>query len=197
MKKLVLIFLLIPLLAYADGVIKRRGGGGYIPSIQLDDSYSESNWNESDWVSTGYQEAGQSFASGGGELDSVKFYLRLVGSPTGNATAQVYAHTGTYGASSLPTGAVLATSGTLDVSTLTGEYQLITFNFTGGDRITLTASTNYVVTFKYTGGTQNVDYVRVGKDESSATHSGNTVGYDTGWLYQAANDEIFYLYVVR
>ena len=53
---------------------------------------------------------GQSFTGNGGTLDSCVFELGKSGSPTGNAVAKIYNHTGTYGTSSKPTGAALATS---------------------------------------------------------------------------------------
>jgi hypothetical protein len=88
---------------------------------------------------------GQSFSGNGGTLDTVKFYIRKAGSPTGTATAKIYAITGTSGSTGKPTGAALATSGTLDVTTLSTSYALESFQFTGGDQITLSNGTDYCV----------------------------------------------------
>jgi hypothetical protein len=146
--------------------------------------------------STMVLEVSQSFASGdGGTLDSAKFYLSKTGSPTGNAYARIYAHTGTYGTSSLPTGSVLATSDALNVASLTTSRVLTTLSFSGANRISLTASTYYCVTFYYANGSAWSTAALIGKDSSSPSHAGNVGEYRSSWT--AANDQdlLFYLYV--
>ena len=85
------------------------------------DSYSENNISDYKGMQGGTDEGvGQSFTGDGGILTTAKFFLSRVGSPTGNMTAKIYAHTGTYGTSSELTGSALATSGTVDVTTIKG-----------------------------------------------------------------------------
>jgi len=169
---------------------------------RLIDSYSESNQDASELVnSEGEIRVGQSFTNSiTGILDSAKFYLKRGGSgglPTGNATVTIYAetHATAYGTDSLPTGSILATSATFDVSTLTTSYQLITFNFVGAQRISLNASTYYCVIFNYSGG-DSTNYVAVGGDDSSPTASGNNIWYNVvnDWKYRNTRDTCFYVY---
>lgn len=114
-----------------------------LAAIVTVDSYSEAN-RDSEWSIFGAASSAvsQSFTATGVTLDSAKFYLRKsVGSPTGNATAILYAHSGTFGTNSVPTGSALATSDPFDVSTLTSSFQLATFNFTGVNRYALVNGT--------------------------------------------------------
>lgn len=163
----------------------------------LIDSYSESNQDNTQPVSAYHNEwRGQSFTNSSAmTLDSAKFYLKKSGSPTGSGYVKIYAHTGTYGGLGKPTGAALATSGAFDVSTLTTSYQLITFNFSGAERITLSASTYYCVVFYYAGGGET-DFVQLGDDGSSPSHSGseNYSTDGTNWTGNNENDACFYVY---
>ncbi len=136
----------------------------------------------------------QSFVGNGGVLTSAQFYLKKTGSPTGTAVAKVYAHSGTYGTSSVPTGAALATSNTVDVSTLTTSYALTSFKFTGTGNITLTNTTDYVVSVEYSSGSVG-NTVDVGIDSSSPTHGGNEATL-TGstWTANSGVDTIFFLF---
>jgi hypothetical protein len=160
------------------------------------DSYSEENQDGSGIISN---TVGQSFTNNSGsiQLDSCKFYLKkggISGSPTGNAVAKIYAHSGTYGTSSVPTGSALATSDNFDVSTLSGSFGLATFNFSGSNRIQLNDSTYYCVLIEYTNGDE-FDYVENGHDESSPSHSGNQFyGSEGDWTAQNAVDVCFYVY---
>jgi hypothetical protein len=163
------------------------------------DSYSESHYVSSthDLNSANLFGVGQSFTGDGQTLDTAQFYCKKTGSPTGNAVAKVYAHSGTFGTSSIPTGSALAASANFDVSTLTGSMALTTFSFSGGNRISLTNGTKYVVTIEYTGGNSS-NNVNVGFDSNSPTHGGNDAySYDlSAWTAQSAWDVIFYVYGV-
>jgi len=165
---------------------------GVLASGGLNDSYSETNQSaELTMDSNNFQGIGQSFTSTGGTLDKVSFYLKKQNSPT-TGTAKIYSHSGTYGVSSVP-GTLLATSDVYDVSTLTTSFQVITFTFSGANKISLSASTNYVVAFEYSA-TANPNSVLAGYDSTSPTHSGNSV-FSTG-SYTANNtiDVPFYVY---
>jgi len=160
------------------------------------DFYSETNKSAATPLFSGSGIGiGQSFTGNSGILNNCKFYLFKAGSPTGNAVAKIYTHTGTFGTSSKPTGSALATSDVFDVSTLTGAYQLITFNFTGNDKIALTNGTHYVVTLEYDDG-DGGNYLAIGYDNTSPTHPGNMSGTTDyiDWWSDNSYDLCFYVY---
>ena len=165
------------------------------------DSYAEANSDsELTLNSGGVVGVGQSFtgeAGIGSTLASAKFYMKKTNSPTGNAVAKVYAAFGTDGVSAIPSGAALATSGNFDVSTLTGSLALVTFTFTGANKIALTRDTVYIVTVEYAGG-DGTDNIQVGYDGSSPAHAGNYVSL-TGsvWTANAARDTVFYVLITE
>lgn len=167
----------------------------YVFTPTASDKYNESNQDTTQSLVSGSVIGnGQSFVGNGGVLTSAQFYLKKTGSPTGTAVAKVYAHSGTFGTSSIPTGTALATSATLDVTTLTTSYQLIAFKFIGTNNITLTNATDYVITIEYSGGSSG-NTVDVGIDSSSPTHSGNesTLTGST-WTAHSGIDTIFFVY---
>ena len=130
----------------------------------------------------------QSFANGSTKLNVVRVFANLKknNSPTGNIVAKIYAHSGSYGSSSVPTGAALATSESVDVSTLTGGYAPIEFIFSTG--VVLAASTNYVVAFEYSGGDAS-NYVQLEGLASSGTHGGNRSDLiSSSWSATAGDD---------
>jgi len=98
------------------------------------------------------------------------------GNPTGNMTAVIYAHSGTYGGYSEPTGAALATSGNVDVSTLSTGEAKITFIFSSG--YILEPDTHYCVSFEYNGG-NGANYVRLVMNNAGG-HGGNSGKYQSG-----------------
>ena len=164
-------------------------------------SYSESNQdstqNLGDGTTTG---VAQSFTTPAATANTnaigcfalAKFYLKKNGSPTGNITAKLYAHSGTLGTSSVPTGAALATSNTVAASTLTTSYQLISFPFPESNWFQFTANTNYVIALEYSGGDAS-NYVQVGYDSSSPSHGGNKSTFASAvWSAQSGHDCCFY-----
>lgn len=113
---------------------------------------------------------GQSFFGNGRPVTRAATPLRRVGAPTGNITAQIYAHTGTFGSSSVPTGSPLATStNSVAASTLTTTSTPTYFTFDG--TLTLTNSTPYVVAFTHTAS-DGSNFVAVGANLASV-HAGN------------------------
>ena len=159
------------------------------------DSYSESNQSNY-WVNSPEISFGQSFTGDGTTLDKAVFYLRKFGSPTGTATAKIYAHTGTFGTNGTPTGSSLATSETIDVSSLTTSFVLTDFLFTGANRIVLDDGTKYVVVISRPDPGYPTNYMAIGIDASSPTHGGNTSSSedDSSWASYSAYDSIFYIY---
>ena len=161
------------------------------------DSYSETNATTlqviNNIASFYYIAKGQSFTGSPCILDKVVFYTSKVGSPTGNCYAKIYTHTGTYGSSSLGTGSALATSDAIDVSTISTSNSLVTWNFSGGERIEL-ESKYYVVVVYYDNGDAS-NYIQINSDNTSSTHSGNFVSYKRidGWS-NGSVDSCFYVY---
>jgi len=134
----------------------------------------------------------QSFANGSVAqyVTRVHARLRKTGSPTGNLTAKIYAHSGSFGSSSVPTGGALATSVNIDVSKLTTTYAETEIGFT--TQYLMTASTNYVVSFEYSGG-DGSNYVEV-EGAASGTHAGNRSENTGSWGASAGSDLWFAVY---
>lgn len=126
------------------------------------------------------------------QLSRTQFYLKKIGSPTGNAVAKLYTHSGVYGTSSLP-GTLLATSDNFDVSTLTSSKILYNFVFSGVERVDLAAG-YYVLSIEYAGGDAG-NYVTVADDEIASTHSGKAAYKMPDW-HSFNGDLVFYVYGV-
>ncbi|MEK7642302.1 MAG: hypothetical protein AAB392_00700, partial [Patescibacteria group bacterium] len=127
-----------------------------------------------------YTAIAQSFTSTGGTLDSVKFYLQRGGGVSGNIVAKLYAHSGTFGTNSVPTGAALATSETVSATSLVvGESRFYNFEFTAGNRYAMTNGTNYVISVEHTPAAGS--NISGGDDSTSPTHPGNTSAYNGTW----------------
>ena len=162
-------------------------------------SYSESNADNyeilGDVNPSGEGQWGETFQSDGSTIDSCKFYLMKSGSPQGNARVRLYAMTGTLGSTGVPTDAALASSNNLDVSTLTGSYQLIKFTFATPYKTSNT--TDYSLSLEENVmNSSSTNYVRVGDDESSATYAGNEFYGSSGswYAFTAGSDFCFYIY---
>ena len=171
-------------------------GGSYDGAATIVDSYSEANISGGMNLSTSDNQVGQSFTGDGQTIDSVKFYMKKTGTPTGSIHAHLYAHSGTFGTSSIATGTALATSDAFTISTLTTSYQLITFTFSGSNRVQMASGTKYVIAVG-DGSLGPSSYVTIGDDTTSPTAAGNA-SEETGgiWTADAAIDLIFYVYGV-
>jgi len=132
---------------------------------------------------------GQAFANGVVAQNVTRTIARLkkVGTPTGNLTCKIYAITGSFGTTSTPTGAALATSVNFDVSTLTTSYLPKEIAFT--TQTLLAASTNYFVTWEYSGGDVS-NYVHI-EGDSTGTHAGNNA-VNTGLWAAAAVEDLWF-----
>ncbi len=156
------------------------------------DSYSESNYQLGfKMYAASFNALAQSFTGDGNDVDAATFYVKRNGSPTGNVTAYVYAHAGTFGTSSTPTGAALATSQPIDISSISTSLGLVSFTFQ--TPFTTVNTTKYVVAIEYTGG-DSTNNIEVGMDASSPSHGGN-YSYSTGsgWTADSAADMCFYV----
>lgn len=136
----------------------------------------------------------QSFANGvvPQYLTRVHLNLRKVGSPTGSLNAYVYAHAGTFGTSSVPTGNALATSSNVDVSKLTTVYKETEIGFT--TQHLMSASTNYVVAVQFPLGDAS-NYVQV-EGTDGGNHPGNkaSASVNLTWVATASADLKFDVY---
>lgn len=151
--------------------------GGDLDTTVASDVYSSTNQSADMYMNSVYTGGGQATHIDG-NIKSVQFYIKKYGSPTGNAVAKIYAVDHTVGTDSHPTGSALATSGNFDVSTLTTSYQWITFTFSS----TYVGTGDLAIVMEYSGGDGD-NYVNIGVDTSTPTHSGNGVRqhYTTGW----------------
>jgi hypothetical protein len=136
---------------------------------------------------------GQSFTGNGEVLKRAIFFVKRIGSPTGNVVAKVYAHSGTFGTNGVPTGSALATSTTRDITTLGTSYAYRAFIFDG--TFTPVDGTKYFIVLEFSGGSAGVG-LDVGYDDSSPTHAGNGATFDVtaGTWSSISGDVTFYLY---
>lgn len=160
------------------------------------DSYVGSNNLDTSLYNGSFNYSGQSFHNIDEiTLDSCKFSLKKFGLPTGNAVAKIYAHTGTYGSDGHPTGSALATSDNFDVSSLTTSFSFPTFTFSGANKITLAANTNYVIEVYYSGGDAS-NLIKVSGQASTSGTSGNGSWSANGSTWSTGYDFSFYYYGV-
>jgi hypothetical protein len=161
------------------------------------DFYSETNYKFDISIYAGAQiQRGQSFTGNGKQISSVKFYLSKTGLPTGNAYGVLWTHSGVFGTSSIGANPQLALSNPIDVSTFGTSKALVEFTFP--TPYTSVADAKYVTTIYFVNG-NITNCVKVGVDNSGATHPGNAsyVNADGSWHVESAGvDTIFYVYGV-
>ena len=175
------------------------------------DSYATSNQDALiSCYSGNNEEIGQSFTlTQGASLDKIQFYIRKQGTPTGDLIAKLY-----NSSSDIPTGNALHVFAYVDIAGLDdttlaltdfdvrGEESSNSGDVTDADGLVnisyvpniFLGATSYAITLQYTGGDSS-NYLAVGVDESSPSHSGsyfatNTAG--SSWA-TAAKDTIFKL----
>lgn len=156
------------------------------------DSYDVSNYDADFpiYSSGGVRDLGQSITGTGIALDSVRFYVKKVGAPTGTVKAYLANHSGTFGTSSIAASTII-NSNSINVTTLSGSYTLVSFVFPSPP--TLTNGTHYSLYLDFFGGNSS-NYLDIGRDVSSPAHGGNLFYYYTTWTAIADNDLIFYAY---
>ena len=125
-------------------------------------------------------------------LDSVVYKTVRGGSPTGNAYAKIYLASGVYGDNNIPSGAALATSDAIDVSTISTELQEITFSFSGSNRILL-EDPYLVITIEFENPT-TLNYISF-RSSGTNQHEGNYCTRSSGvWSPNSNKDLYFKLY---
>ncbi len=187
-RRLTFVILLGALLTFALGAPYAFG------AVVLADSYSEGYTDAIVAVNANFPQVGQSFTAIAGTLDSATFHLSRTDTSTGSAYALLYAHSGTFGVSSVPSGPPLATSSAVDVTSIAfpGGQQLITFHF--DNTVLLTAGEKYVIVVQYSGNV--ADPLWCGVDISAATHPGNFLYIEAGtWWPVSTYEAPFYVYV--
>ena len=136
---------------------------------------------------------GESFTGDGNQIAYVQMQLSKFGSPTGNGVIKIYAHTGTYGSGGLPTGTALATSESIDVSTITTTETWYSFRFPSD--YTLVKDTNYFAIFEFSGGDAS-NYIKVHIDSANSgnAYDGNIAYWNsTVWSATTTSDVVFIL----
>lgn len=161
-----------------------------------------------DWYSQSYSygglalyqgsdvKGGQSFESDGiYQVDSVVFYIRRVGTPpAADLHTYIYAHSGTFGTSSVPTGSPIGESDAVNSSGLTTSFVKYTFAFSLKPTIGMGY---YCVSIEYAAsGSNSSNYVDISQDAFTLSHPGNRFAYKvaTGWGAASTRDVIFYVY---
>lgn len=137
--------------------------------------------------------AAQSFANGATATYVVKATVKLkaTGSPTGNITASIYSHTGTFGSTGTPSTLVGTASDAIDATTVTAVYETYIFQFS--TPVPLSASTNYFLVIEHPDGDAS-NYVQIQGLATSGTHAGNRAHNTAGWTAVAADDLAFEVY---
>lgn len=160
------------------------------------ETYSSSNHNADYLLGVvTYNKIGQSFTGNGGVLSGVSIMLAKNGTLTASLAVEIYAHTGVFGTSSLPTGSALIVSDPVLFNDLSGTSALVSFSFPS--ELTLTNSVNYVAVLRLSAMGDVSNYVKVGTDNSAPAHAGNASlgdSLDIGWTALVTDDLIFSIY---
>lgn len=123
-------------------------------------------------------------------LDSLIIDMKTNGTPTGSFNFQIYAITGTYGSTAIPTGSPLATSDTITVASLTSSYATYTVTFSGANRISIISGGQYAVACNYTNTPYpNAIFLKI---KTPSFYGGNSAYKATGtWNAFATHDLLF------
>lgn len=154
------------------------------------DSYTQTpSFDARFWGITGQ---GQAFnASQNATLTGVSFRLKKIGTPAATTmVAKLYTTTGTYGSNARPN-TLLATSDTVNVSTLTTSYATSTFTFSGVNQYALTSGTKYAIQLDVNTTGDATNAVVAGIVNPTGTHSGNWFTYDGLYVTSSDIDMVF------
>lgn len=160
----------------------------------LDDNYPFSNHSAyTNLAISNLEEISQSFTGDGNYITRIKIATLLGADCPGNITAKIYAHSGTFGTSSVPTGSSLADSTPIYSGDLSSTKTEITFDFPNPYKTTNT--TKYCLVIHFDGGTTG-KFIQVSTDTSSPSHGGNfaTRNPPSAWVAQSGTDMCFEIY---
>jgi hypothetical protein len=155
-------------------------------------------YNGSDWTTGTTSAKGMYFieyqyfdeSTFAGMLTSIQVPLLRSGTSSENVVVKVYAHSGTYGTSSVGTGAALAVSEPKVMSSITDGTSPLdyTFDFVGVNQIDLVADTRYVFMVEFSGGDAS-NYIAVAYDNTYPIHSGNYITFSgSTWTSYSARE---------
>lgn len=159
--------------------------------LELIDGYDETKESASTNLGDDVVEAlSQSFTGDGSFLEQASIWGFKNNSYTGNIVAKIYAHSGTFGTSSEPTGAALATSDVLDGSTIPITYEWIDFTFS--TPFQLVNTTKYVLVIE-ADLDDSSNYISTTAGNLTPVHEGN-FGVKVGtWFPNSGLDLTFRL----
>jgi len=134
------------------------------------------------------QSMGQSFTSPSGayEITEIQVQGLRTNSPAGNITAHIYAHSGTFGVSGIPTGSSLGSSDGVLMSGISTSLGTTTFSFS--TPYELTASTNYFFVLAAPDATPSSNNYQFWGKTPSACSGNNAYSSGASWSAQAAYD---------
>lgn len=178
-----------------DPVLLISATGGATSDFDLEALHPSANASRSAF--------GQSFTTGVGynvTLNSIGIQLDKDGAPTGNSYLVIYAHSGVFGTSSVPTGAALATSQAKDISTIVdgGAPVYYNYTFTGANKITLEPGVNYCwALLAPTAGLLNpTNEIDTLKTTASITTGNGFEYFNSAWSTLGATADFrYYLYI--
>jgi len=126
-------------------------------------------------------------------LTNITFLLQKNSVPTGYMIAGLYAHIGTFGTGSLPTGSALVNSTAFDLSTIGGG--IAWYNFTFSVEYWMQPNTLYcIVLLVLNGTTDSSNYIKVYHNATSSSHEGNRGRYHNSAWEAMSGDLSFKLY---
>lgn len=201
-------------LAGAPGVIGGSGGGfvdtpnvpGYVP---YEDIYSGLNYELICEIDTAYADAtirfgnndsiykefAQSFVGDGAIIYGVKFLADFTIWGGADIIAYLYAHSGTFGSTGVPTGSALATATLYDISYINIENNIGYLAFYFSTPYETTADTKYFVSIKYTNDVVG-GFLRIYVDSSDAPNLIGNIAYKgaTTWTSLSTFELCYGLY---
>lgn len=136
----------------------------FSPTIALDETIC---------VSCSKRKVAETFTSGGGTLATMKWKVAIsVGAPTGNVVAELFATS-----AGAPSGSALATSDSLDATTITSSYVEYTFTFSGANQYAKANGTVYAAAVSFSGGDAS-NSIKIGSDNANNYAGGVGYNYD-------------------
>jgi|WetSurMetagenome_2_1015567.scaffolds.fasta_scaffold08824_2 hypothetical protein len=163
----------------------------------LVDSFTNGNYGNSFYAGS-ISKSGETFVpNASGSLYSAKFQFEKVGSPTGTMVFTLYNITGTPGVNAKATGTVLATSSSLDVSTISsGSLNYYELLFPAGQQYIINSGNNYCIIAEYTSTfSDGSNRIRQGGDVSGSDSGANGTYYSSSTWYSDTNTFVkFYVY---
>ena len=131
------------------------------------------------------ERAGQAFTGNGGKITEARFYCFSTEFTFADLSAEIYAHTGTYGTNGKPTGLPLATSnGAYFESDFNFQGKWVNFTFSGSNQLQTMPNQHYFIVLK-TGYVAGYTGLHIGFTDQTQFFNGgtyveyNTTGYNT------------------